>query len=94
MEYNFRDIEKKWQKQWVDHKTYQVKEDESKQKFYVLNMFPYPSLGSHEFAVAFHKNSFFCGRTEASAPTRLPEVRGNCERYRQNVFDVTKENSL
>ena len=43
MEYNFRDIEKKWQKQWVDHKTYQVKEDESKQKFYVLNMFPYPS---------------------------------------------------
>ncbi|WP_455584965.1 leucine--tRNA ligase [Bacteroides sp.] len=43
MEYNFRDIEKKWQKRWVDNKTYQVKEDESKQKFYVLNMFPYPS---------------------------------------------------
>ena len=55
---------------------------------------PCPPLGSHEFAVAFHKNSFFCGRTEASAPTRLPEVRGNCERCRQNVFDVTKENSL
>ena len=34
------------------------------------------------------------GRTEASAPTHLPEVRGNCERCRQNVFDVTKENSL
>ncbi|MBP9506977.1 MAG: leucine--tRNA ligase, partial [Bacteroides sp.] len=43
MEYNFREIEKKWQKQWVDHKTYQVTEDESKEKFYVLNMFPYPS---------------------------------------------------
>lgn len=43
MEYNFRDIEKKWQKRWVESKTYQVKEDESKQKFYVLNMFPYPS---------------------------------------------------
>lgn len=43
MEYNFREIEKKWQKNWVDHKTYQVTEDESKQKFYVLNMFPYPS---------------------------------------------------
>lgn len=43
MEYNFRDIEKKWQKRWADSKTYQVKEDESKQKFYVLNMFPYPS---------------------------------------------------
>ena len=43
MEYNFREIEKKWQKRWVDQKTYQVKEDETKQKFYVLNMFPYPS---------------------------------------------------
>lgn len=43
MEYNFREIEKKWQKRWVENKTYQVTEDESKQKFYVLNMFPYPS---------------------------------------------------
>ena len=51
-------------------------------------------LSTTEFAVAFHKNSFFCGRTEASALTHLPEVRGNCERYRQNVFDVTKESSL
>ena len=43
MEYNFREIEKKWQKQWIDNKTYQVTEDDTKQKFYVLNMFPYPS---------------------------------------------------
>ncbi len=43
MEYNFREIEKKWQKRWVDDQTYQVKEDSSKEKFYVLNMFPYPS---------------------------------------------------
>ena len=43
MEYNFREIEKKWQKRWVENKTYQVKEDEQKEKFYVLNMFPYPS---------------------------------------------------
>ncbi len=43
MEYNFREIEKKWQQRWVDDKTYQVKEDASKEKFYVLNMFPYPS---------------------------------------------------
>ena len=43
MEYNFREIEKKWQKIWVDNHTYQVNEDASKQKFYVLNMFPYPS---------------------------------------------------
>ena len=43
MEYNFIDIEKKWQQEWVENKTYKVVEDENKQKFYVLNMFPYPS---------------------------------------------------
>ena len=43
MEYNFRDIEKKWQRKWAEDKTYRVVEDENKQKFYVLNMFPYPS---------------------------------------------------
>ena len=43
MEYNFRDIEKKWQQRWVENKTYRVVEDEKKKKFYVLNMFPYPS---------------------------------------------------
>ena len=43
MEYNFRDIEQKWQKRWVEMHTYRVKEDETKKKFYVLNMFPYPS---------------------------------------------------
>lgn len=43
MEYNFREIEKKWHKRWADDDTYRVTEDESKKKFYVLNMFPYPS---------------------------------------------------
>ena len=43
MEYNFRDIEKKWRQKWVDNKTYRVVEDENRRKFYVLNMFPYPS---------------------------------------------------
>lgn len=43
MEYNFREIEKKWQRKWVEQKTYHVEEDEKKEKFYVLNMFPYPS---------------------------------------------------
>ena len=43
MEYNFREIEKKWQQQWVEQKTYKVTEDKEKPKFYVLNMFPYPS---------------------------------------------------
>ena len=43
MEYNFREIEKRWQSQWVNDNTYHVTEDTSKEKFYVLNMFPYPS---------------------------------------------------
>lgn len=42
-EYNFREIEKKWHQKWVANHTYQVTEDTSKKKFYVLNMFPYPS---------------------------------------------------
>ena len=43
MEYNFREIEKKWQKEWATKQTYHVEADPDKQKFYVLNMFPYPS---------------------------------------------------
>ncbi len=43
MEYKFREIEKKWQKRWVEMNTYRVTEDKSKEKYYVLNMFPYPS---------------------------------------------------
>ena len=43
MDYNFRAIEKKWQKRWVEQQTYRVVEDDKKKKFYVLNMFPYPS---------------------------------------------------
>ncbi|MCH5310485.1 MAG: leucine--tRNA ligase [Prevotella sp.] len=43
MEYNFREIEKKWQQKWVEDKTYKVEIDKTKEKFYVLNMFPYPS---------------------------------------------------
>ena len=43
MDYNFREIEKKWQQNWAENKTYHVTEDENKKKFYVLNMFPYPS---------------------------------------------------
>ena len=43
MEYNFREIEQKWQKRWAENGTYTVKEDESRPKYYVLNMFPYPS---------------------------------------------------
>ena len=43
MDYNFREIEQKWQTYWAENHTYQAKEDPSKPKFYVLDMFPYPS---------------------------------------------------
>jgi leucyl-tRNA synthetase len=43
MEYNFGEIEKKWQQQWIADRTYQVTNDPSKPKCYVLDMFPYPS---------------------------------------------------
>ena len=43
MEYNFKEIEKKWQRYWRENKIYQVEVDHAKPKFYVLDMFPYPS---------------------------------------------------
>lgn len=43
MEYNFRDIEKKWQQKWVEDGVYKVPNESSKPKYYVLDMFPYPS---------------------------------------------------
>ena len=43
MEYNFKSIESKWQKLWQERKTYRVEVDPSRPKFYVLDMFPYPS---------------------------------------------------
>lgn len=43
MEYSFKNIEEKWQRYWEENKTYRVNEDKDKKKFYVLDMFPYPS---------------------------------------------------
>jgi len=43
MEYDFRDIEQRWQRFWKEQSTYKVEEDSSLPKFYVLDMFPYPS---------------------------------------------------
>ena len=64
MEYNFRDIEKRWQQEWVKNKTYHVVEDKQKQKFYVLNMFPYPSgAGLHLSLIHISKQSEYPGHT-------------------------------
>src|SRR3989339_1580163 len=43
MEYNFTEIEKNWQKFWSENKTFKAEVDKNKPKFYVLDMFPYPS---------------------------------------------------
>ena len=43
MEYNFKEIEKKWQAYWAANNTYKAEVDNSKPKYYVLDMFPYPS---------------------------------------------------
>jgi len=43
MDYNFREIEKKWQEYWIQNNTYKVTEDNNRPKYYVLDMFPYPS---------------------------------------------------
>jgi len=43
MDYNFIQIEKKWQQYWLDHKTFKAEIDKDKPKYYVLDMFPYPS---------------------------------------------------
>src|SRR5574344_1293671 len=43
MEYNFLDIEKKWQQYWAEKRTFEVKTDNNRPKYYVLDMFPYPS---------------------------------------------------
>nr|WP_321454309.1 leucine--tRNA ligase [uncultured Carboxylicivirga sp.] len=43
MEYNFKDLEQKWQQYWIDNQTYKVEVDNNRPKYYVLDMFPYPS---------------------------------------------------
>lgn len=43
MEYNFREIEQKWQQHWAENKTYKALDNSDKSKYYVLDMFPYPS---------------------------------------------------
>ena len=43
MEYNHKDIESRWQQYWRDNNVYRAEIDPSRQKYYVLDMFPYPS---------------------------------------------------
>ena len=47
MHYDFKDIEKKWQKKWLDDMVFSVLQSDKKEKYYVLEMFPYPSGNLH-----------------------------------------------
>ena len=51
---NFKKIEKKWQKKWAEAKVFEVKESKSKKKFYVLEMYPYPSSSGLHMGHAFN----------------------------------------
>ncbi|MEM4605952.1 MAG: leucine--tRNA ligase [Candidatus Pacearchaeota archaeon] len=53
-EINFKQIEEKWQKKWEEARIFEVKEDSSKKKFYVLEMFPYPSAAGLHMGHAFN----------------------------------------
>ena len=53
-EFNFANIEKKWQKRWQDAKIFEVKENPKKKKYYVLEMFPYPSASGLHMGHAFN----------------------------------------
>ena len=63
MEYNFSEIEKKWQDYWRDQQIYKVTEDKSKEKYYVLDMFPYPSGAGlhvgHPLGVLHNNQNFY-----------------------------------
>jgi leucyl-tRNA synthetase len=54
MKYNFKAIEKKWQKKWEEKKVFQTKKNKNKKKFYVLEMFPYPSGSGLHMGHAFN----------------------------------------
>ena len=54
MEINFKQIESKWQKKWAEKKIFSVKEKSDKKKFYVLEMYPYPSGSGLHMGHAFN----------------------------------------
>ena len=59
MEYNFKEIEAKWQAEWKERGIYKVEVDNSRPKFYVLDMFPYPSgAGLHVYTSNFYISLF------------------------------------
>lgn len=55
MEYNHKEIEKRWQQYWKDNKVYKTEIDRSRPKYYVLDMFPYPSGAGLHVGIETHR---------------------------------------
>lgn len=74
-EYNHLEIEKKWQKYWEDHKTFKAEIDSNKEKFYVLDMFPYPSgAGLHVGHAENYTISDIVARSSSSLTERFSMI--------------------
>ena len=84
MEYNFNEVEKKWQTYWSENETYKVSENTNKEKYYVLDMFPYPSgVGLH----VGHPLGYIASDIFA----RYKKSKGSSEKNRTNVSTLTKQ---
>ena len=94
MEYNFREIEKKWHDYWIAEKVYKVEKDTNKPKYYVLDMFPYPSgaglhVGHPLGYIASDIYSRFKrlqGFNVLHPPSNTPSKPDNIRRSRQRII--------
>ena len=74
MEYNFKEIEAKWQRRWQEEETYRVEADPTRPKFYVLDMFPYPSgAGLHVgHQIGYNASAIYSSRNDRTEHRPLP----------------------
>ena len=87
MDYNFKEIERKWQAYWAANHTFKAEVDNSKPKYYVLDMFPYPSgAGLHVGHLLIHTVTKIIRNSAPEVNTGAEEI-GNSSKssWRKNV---------